>query len=260
MTEAALDLFAREYARHRAQEGRGYRGHVLFDLPYVTKGPHARQWKVRARSFEAFMARIVQPRAQRSSVPLEVLDLGAGNGWLSHRIAGQGHHAIALDIRDDTVDGLGAAEPFLQRSRNLETIVGSFDAVPLPSASVDITVFNAALHYATDLTKVLCEAQRVTRPGGQIVIMDSPFYGREADGLAMTEEKRKAFGNKAAILMSLPFIEFLTPDRLHAAAPELEWKRHRVRYPLGYELRPVLAAVTGKRRPSRFDLWVASRP
>ncbi len=260
MTDAALELFAHEYARHRAGEGRGYKGQALLDLPFVRSGPHASQWKVRARTFEAFMTRVLRPRAARSRTPLTVLDLGAGNGWLSHRIALEGHRAIALDIRNDTVDGLGAAGPFLQRSRDIRTVIGSFDAIPLDAESVDLAVFNASLHYATDLRAVLHESERVTRPGGQIVIMDSPFYRRESHGLAMVDEKREAFGERATALMPLPFIEFLTRDRLHDAAPELSWECHRVRYPLAYALRPMVAAVTRKRRPSRFDLWVASRP
>lgn len=205
------------------------------------------------------MSRVLRPMGRQSSVPLTVLDLGAGNGWLSHRVALEGHRAVALDIRADTVDGLGAAEHFVERF-GVQAIVGSFDAIPLASQSVDIAVFNAALHYATDLASVLREAQRLTRSGGQVVIMDSPFYRRESDGLAMVEEKRKAFGDQAGVLMSLPFIEFLTEDRLRAASPELAWTPHRVRYPLAYELRPLVASLTGKRRPSRFDLWVAARP
>jgi hypothetical protein len=76
----------------------------------------------------------------------------------------------------------------------------------------------------------------------------------------MIAEKRKRFGSRADLLMALPFIEFLTRERLRDTAPELAWKRHRVTYPLWYELRPLIAALTGKRRPSRFDLWVARRP
>jgi hypothetical protein len=59
--------------------------------------------------------------------------------------------------------------------------------------------------------------------------------------------------------MALPFIEFLTRERLARAAPRLDWTRHRVRYPLDYELRPLRAALLGRRPPSRFDLWVATR-
>ena len=264
MTDAALQLFASEYARHRADEGRGYSGEALLQLPYIKSGPHAAQWAIRARTFEAFMERVVRRTAARLDRPLSVLDLGAGNGWLSYRVALEGHHAFALDIRNDSVDGLGTARPFLRRAAGMECIVSSFDAVPLPSASIDISVFNASLHYATDLRAVLREAKRVTRPGGHIAILDSPFYRREQDGAAMVAEKKESaeeqFGNRADALMQLPFIEFLTRDRLRESAPVLAWRRVRVRYPLAYELRPLFAALARKRAPSRFDLWVARRP
>ncbi len=96
------------------------------------------------------------------------------------------------------------------------------------------------------------------------MILDSPFYRRESDGLAMIAEKKRGagerFGASAQALMAIPFIEFLTRERLARAAPELAWRRHRVRYPLSYELRPVRAALLGRRPPSRFDLWTAERP
>jgi SAM-dependent methyltransferase len=263
--EATLERFARDYADHRAAEGRDYRGRALFDLPYVKAGAFAQQWRVRARTFEAFMAHVLRPTAERLGKPLTVLDLGAGNGWLSYRIASEGHRAYALDIRDDRVDGLGAAVPFVDRLPDrMECLVAPFDAIPLAARSADLALFNASLHYATDLRAVLGEAQRVIRPGGAIVILDSPFYPREADGLAMVAEKKaqatERFGERAAPLMSLPFIEFLTRERLARPAPALDWRRHRVRYPLGYELRPLRAALLGLRRPSRFDLWTAHRP
>ena len=206
------------------------------------------------------MARVLLPAALQSVEPLTVLDLGAGNGWLSYRVALQGHRAIALDIRDDEVDGLGAADPFLSRAPSMTCLVAPFDAVPLASESVDIAVFNASLHYATDLRSVLGEAERVTKPGGRIAILDSPFYRSEAEGAAMVAEKRLVFGARAELLMALPFIEFLTVERLHQAARDLTWVRHKVHYGLAYELRPLIAAVRGRRRPSRFDLWVARRP
>ena len=260
MSQAALHQFALEYARSRADEGRGYSSEVLLQLPYLKSGPHARQWAVRARTFDAFMAKILRPAAAQSRQPLKVLDLGAGNGWLSYRVALEGHCAIALDIRGDDVDGLGAAGPFLERAASMQCIVAPFDAIPLDSRSADITLFNASLHYATDLPRLLGEAQRVTRPGGQIAILDSPFYRRAQDGEAMVREKRREFGPRADLLMALPFIEYLTPERLGEAAPELGWIRRKVRYGLAYELRPVIAAMRGNRRPSRFDLWTALRP
>lgn len=263
MTQAAIAQFAADYAAHRAAEGRGYVGDALLSLPYLKDGPFAAQWAVRARSFDALMTRIVRPLAAARGA-LTTLDLGAGNCWLSYRIALEGHHAIALDIRNDAVDGLEAGSPFVARAPGgIDRIAASFEAIPLGAASADLTVFNAALHYATNLAATLAEAERVTRPGGRIVILDSPFYTRERDGLAMVAEKRaratERFGERADSLLGLPFIEFLTRDRL-AAASNLAWRRDRILYPIAYELRSIKAALLRKRAPSRFDLWVAERP
>ncbi len=267
MRVQALRRFAIDYAAHRQAEGRGYAGDALFALPYLKTGPLARQWAVRARSYEALMSRVIRPEIARAGRPLTVLDLGAGNGWLSYRIALEGCLTTALDIRDDAIDGLGAGRAFVERARGrMATRVAAFEEIPLPEASVDVAVFNASLHYATDLAAVLAEAARVTRPDGSLAILDSPFYRREADGRAMVAEKSaqatQHFGDRAETLTALPFIEFLTRQRLlDASAPlGLSWSRSRVLYPAWYELRPVLAAIKGARAPSRFDLWIGTRP
>jgi SAM-dependent methyltransferase len=267
MNTSDLQTFAKEYAAHRETEGRGYTGDALLALPYIRSGPLAQQWNVRARSFEAFLDRLVRPMATTIVRPLQVLDLGAGNGWLSYRLALEGHCATALDIRDDPIDGLGASDAFLRRaSGRMQIAVAAFEKIPAPDASFDIAVFNASLHYATDLAAVLAEAARVVRPGGQLAILDSPFYPREGDGVAMVREKtadaRRRFGARAETLMSLPFIEFLTRERLAAASATIgvEWRRSRVFYPLWYELRPLAARLRGARSPSRFDLWAGVRP
>lgn len=252
--------FRAEYADHRASEGR-----AALDartLPYVTDGALARQWSVRARSWEAFERRILQPAQRRADIratgPLRLLDLGAGNGWLAHRAAVAGAEALALDVRVDRVDGLGAAPSHSP----MERVAASFEALPLRGAAFDVVVFNASLHYAEDLGTALGEARRVARPGARIVVLDSPFYRRIADGEAMVREKRRSaarqFGDRAPALLALAFVEFLTAGRLADASRGLglgAWRRHRVVYPLWYELRGVRALLGGRRRPSRFDLW-----
>jgi SAM-dependent methyltransferase len=252
--------FRRDYAEHRASEGR-----AALDartLPYVTSGPLARQWAVRARSWEAFERRVLQPAQRRADVradgPLRVLDLGAGNGWLAHRAAVAGAEALALDVRDDEVDGLGAAPA----GSPIERVVASFEAIPLSAGEFDVVVFNAALHYAEDLGAALREARRVARIGGRVVVLDSPFYRTSEQGEAMVREKHRTaerrFGDRSSALLALAFVEYLTPQRLADASRHTRlgaWRRHRVRYPLWYELRAVRALVRGERTPSRFDLW-----
>lgn len=259
----ALARFRASYGAHRAAEGRGSGGMAeLLALPYLFEGPQAAQWRIRARTYDAFAAHVLTPLAREKGRPLRILDLGAGNGWLCHRAAMLGHEPTAVDVRDDAVDGLGAARGYdLHLPKPFGRLVASFDSLPVGDRTQDLAVFNASLHYALDLAATLREAARVTRRGGRIAILDSPFYHRGEDGEAMVAEKRRhaaeRFGGHADALVALPFIEYLTRARLdEASAPlGLRWTRHRVRYPLAYELRPLIAKVRGRRTPSRFDLW-----
>lgn len=254
--------FREAYAAHRAAEGRGNDGaaHVRV-LPYVARGALAQQWRVRAKTFECFMRRVVRPR-EHAGRALTVIDLGAGNGWLCHRLGARGHRALALDVRTDTVDGLGAGTPIWRASPpGVLPVAADFAAIPIAPRTADLVVFNASLHYAIDLVAVVREARRVARDDGAIVVLDSPFYASAADGEAMVAEKRRAapetFGASAEVLTALPFIEYLTRTRLEEASRGVvrDWRRHRVRYPPGYELRPLVARIEGRRRPSRFDVW-----
>ena len=55
-----------------------------------------------------------------------MLDVGAGNGWLSSRLSELGHDAVAVDLDDDSGDGLGAGagrKPF-------PLVQADFDAMP----------------------------------------------------------------------------------------------------------------------------------
>jgi SAM-dependent methyltransferase len=265
-TGAARARFRAAYARHREREGRG-RGGVeeLLALPYLRSGRWAKQWHVRARTYEHFIATVLGPR-ERTSRRLRILDLGAGNGWLSFRLQKRGHVAVAVDWRDDVVDGLGAARGYREHLDTLfPRVAASFDELPFADTSYDLALFNASLHYATDLASTLGDAARVLAPGGAIVILDSPFYRDARDGEAMVAEKRSRapieMGPDGDHLLGLASIEYLTRERLEAASRHLgfEWKRHRVRYPLWYELRPVWAALRRRRAPSRFDVWQGTR-
>jgi len=259
--------FRAAYADQRKAEGRGTGGaSELLALPYLQTGPLARQWQVRARSYERLVHAVVAPLARAAARPLAILDLGAGNGWLCYQLALLGHRALALDWRHDAIDGLAAGAPYASHlTAPFPRVAASFDALPVTRA-FDLVVFNAAIHYAVSLRDTIAEAVRVTRSGGRVAIVDSPFYRRASDGDQMVAEKRaiarRTWGDRADALLALPAIEYLTTERLaDASAPfGLTWRRHRVRYPLWYEVRPLAARLRGRRPPSRFDVWDAAVP
>ena len=251
--------FRRAYAEQRAAEGRGAGGTAeLLELPYLQSGPLARSWQVRARTFDRLLKLITSDAAES----LRVLDLGAGNGWLCYRLERLGHRATALDIRDDAVDGLGAARAYADHlDAMFPRVCATFEQLPLRSGTFDLVVFNASIHYAQRLESVLAEAARVARPGGRIAILDTPFYTTAHAGDAMVAEKhaqaRDRFGARADDLLAMPAVEYLTRASLLRASADLSltWRRHAVRYPLWYEARPLIATLLRRRTPSRFDLW-----
>ncbi|MBK9064924.1 MAG: class I SAM-dependent methyltransferase [Acidobacteria bacterium] len=222
MSEPARRRWARAYARLRRTEGRGAGGtRELFALPWVTEGPLAAQWRIRARTFDAFLRRVVAPLERERGRALRVLDLGAGNGWLSARLAARGHRCVAADLRVDDVDGLAAAAPFARRlARMFGRVAASFDALPLGPRLFDIVVFDASLHLAEDLHASSPRPRVRRRPAA--ASRSSPPRSPRAPPRATRCEPRSAARPRRASpkppktsLRSRPW-RFLTKERLAA--------------------------------------------
>lgn len=250
--------FLAEYQAVRQAEGRGssdpayYRG-----LPF--SGPAQAGWPVRAASYRALLQHVVLPLERRLGRPLRALDLGAGNGWLSYRLAQRGHRAAAVDLLDGARDGLGAHvhydAPFLP-------IQAEFDCLPFADAQADLLVFNASFHYSTDYARTLREALRVLSPGGLLVVLDTPLYRDAASGRQMVQERQQRFRRLYGFPSdALPSENFLTFERLEALAGEtgLRWQAIAPSYGLRWALRPLKARLRGRREPARFLLLVGER-
>src|SRR6185369_10934332 len=107
----------------------------------------------------------VLPAIERAaSGPLRVADLGAGNCWLSYRLALRGHRPVAIDILGDPLDGLAAGRHYQGKTPFLR-VNGEFDDLPLAAGSLDVAIYNASIHYSTDYRRTLAEARRCLRPG-----------------------------------------------------------------------------------------------
>jgi SAM-dependent methyltransferase len=248
--------FLRDYTTIRNAEGHGSddRDHYR-RLPEVDAAdPLAWQWRMRARSF----AGLRQALARRGE-SLRVLDLGAGTGWVSNRLAQLGHDPCAVDLTVDMRDGLGAARHF---APNWPLIQAEFERLPLADAQAEVVIYNASLHYSTDYHRTLREALRVLQRGGCIVIMDSPIYRRDASGRQMVRERQAAFERAYGTRSdALPSIGYLTWDMLPELARDLglRWRVLRPWYGWRWALRPWWAWLKGQREPSRFALLLAER-
>ena len=222
--------FVREYECVRSQEGRGsLHPDFYLALPYQDlSGCNTWQWKIRARSFRYLEERILPELELSHSHGLDVLDIGAGNGWLSYRLALRGHRPVALDLLDNEMDGLGAAshyfpslpEPFLRFRAEM-------DRLPFVARQFDLAIFNAAFHYSEDYERTLAETLRCSHRPGYFVILDSPFYYYAEAGQQMVKERRAAFEKKFGFRSdSVPSREYLTSEVLEKLARfgHFEWK------------------------------------
>ena len=71
------------------------------------------------------------------------------------------------------------------------------------------------VHYSTDYVRTLGEALRVLRPGGRIVIMDSPIYRHDKSGRQMVAERHADFEQRFGTRSdSVASIEYLTNSML----------------------------------------------
>ncbi|MCU0304391.1 MAG: class I SAM-dependent methyltransferase [Thermoanaerobaculales bacterium] len=254
--------FLGDYERVRRGEARGVPDAETYRaLPFADRtGRHPTEWRIRARSYRSLLARVVEPLAAERG-PLKVADLGAGTTWMSRRLALAGHSVAALDILTGETDGLGAAR-FSEVA--FETVQAEFDRLPLAGDSLDLAVFNGALHYSTDYARTLGEALRVVSPGGVVAVIDSPLYRSDPAGRQMVEERRSAFLRDHGLASdSIPCRGYLTFAELAGLARSLglEWRMHRPFYGLRWSLRPLLARVRGRREPVTFlVLWAVKRP
>ena len=162
------------YLAVREREGRLYSDDVVARLPIVDgTHPHHGEWRARQLSSRRLLTHL----AARPG-GLHILDLGCGNGWLTAALAQlPGSRVTGLDIN---------GRELAQASRVFGSVAGaSFLAAdvfrsPLPAGAFDVVVMASVAQYFNDLALLLEALRTLLRPdGGEVHILDSPFYGEE---------------------------------------------------------------------------------
>ena len=256
MATSARHRFLEDYRTIRSAEGRGSQEAAYYRaLPYQDlSGKSSAQWAIRGKSYRYFERNVLSQLERKTGRELDVLDLGAGNCWMSYRLALRKHRPVALDIFADPMDGLGAARRYGHCSPIVEA---EFDQLPFRAASFDLAIFNASIHYSTDYRRTLNEVRRCLRPDGHFVIIDSPIYRRPEHGEKMRAERHTDFERRYGFRSdALPSLEYFDEPMLAGLARDLNirWSVHRPWYGWKWWWRPWKARLLRRRPPSRF--WI----
>jgi len=103
--------------------------------------------------------------------PLEIADLGCGEGYLTFEAARFAKRVIAVDRSQAVLDRAREAAK-RRRVRNVEWQRGELEKLPLEDRSVDVALLSQALHHAARPAVAIAEAVRILRPGGRVLVLD----------------------------------------------------------------------------------------
>jgi SAM-dependent methyltransferase/uncharacterized protein YbaR (Trm112 family) len=142
-----------------------------WDREMVRKLPDLQHgyWYVQARSMHQLLTTVPFLPGQ------SVLDVGSNTCWASNHFAERGLQAIAMDIATPELQGLYTADWFIDDGHvYFERVLGSMDAIPLASSSVDYVYCCQVLHHndLDSLRRTFSEIFRVLRPGGRLLVVN----------------------------------------------------------------------------------------
>lgn len=129
---------------------------------------HSNEWEIRRHSSNKLITYLGKKRRH-----LNILEVGCGNGWLSAKLATLPNVQVTgLDINQSEI--IQANRVF--KKVNLDFIYDSFNDNSFETEKFDVIVFAASLQYFPSVVTVLQLAVSLLNRGGEIHIIDTPFY------------------------------------------------------------------------------------
>jgi SAM-dependent methyltransferase len=148
----------------------------------ATDGPHDEPWlnhldATQPHTQPAIEFALTHPEIA-TRISGRVIDLAAGICWLAARLSRvdrvAGIAAVHLSRRFLSTVGERMIQRFDGDSAKITFAVSSFTRVPFPSTDFDCAFLVAAIRHSLTPIKTLMEAHRLLRPGGCLIVVESP--------------------------------------------------------------------------------------
>jgi ubiquinone/menaquinone biosynthesis C-methylase UbiE len=128
----------------------------------------AGQWDSMRREFFSESVREKAYRAANTKTGQSAADIGAGTGFITEGLLGQGLSVIAVDQSPEMLEQLSKKFP----NSNLNCREGTAEHLPVEDHSVDKVFANMFLHHVEEPLTAIREMVRILKPGGQLIITD----------------------------------------------------------------------------------------
>lgn len=212
LTRRRFSAFEQHYIGVRSKEGRILSTEEIRKLPYPdASDKNYSEWQLRQKSIRR-LAEYINTKQKT----LRILDIGCGNGFMTNLLAGQEHRAVGVDVNLTELKQAAQAFPNTRITWYYIDLLNE----ALPEDPFDIITFGASFQYFKDPVQILSVCKKLLAPGGEIHIVDSPFYAHE--------EKARAQQNSRNYFQSLQ-AEGMTEHYHHHSydalkAFSIEWK------------------------------------
>jgi 2-polyprenyl-3-methyl-5-hydroxy-6-metoxy-1,4-benzoquinol methylase len=213
-----LRAFTAAFKATRAAENRRLLAVPSYEaLPFGQAASRDASWRLEWQLRCYDLAAVLGLLGKRSG--LQVLDVGAWNGWLSHQLAARGHDVTAIDYFTDEYDGLGAGKFY---STTWRAIQMDLLELPLLNRRYDVVILNRCLQFFTDPLAYVSIAKQQVASGGMLILTGLQFFrdpGAKARGVAAL---RRAFleryGFELFLRPTKGYLDFIDKQRLQAQA------------------------------------------
>jgi len=161
--------FEKLYLLVRQKEQRVYSNDEIMNLPEIAANHKQHyEWSVRKESCKRLISYL-----KKKNQFLKILEIGCGNGWLSHKLAEIPRtEVIGLDI--NLTELQQAAKVFT--NNNLQFVYGDIRKNILQNRQFDIIIFAGSIQYFSSPIEIINLALESLTVSGEIHIIDSFLY------------------------------------------------------------------------------------